>query len=298
MKAFSRLLVSWVALSLLACGLSSAQAGNQDQSAELTNRDGTVSRSVMVHEPALTLMQPIVGEPYSAEQESERSQTLADGTHIDQKRELAKMYRDSQGRSRTERILSGVILNSATGPASIVVHIYDPVEGYSYTLDAQKHIAHRFPASVPESAGANGLRTPGRTSVRNPVEWATPLPSGSKVRQARRVKQEALGTEMIEGVQAEGTRVTITTPKGAEGNDRPLVRVCERWHSAELNLTLLSNCSDPRSGRVTMRVRNLDRGEPDPTLFQVPPDYTIVDEKDRLPIGFAEILAGTVSVLP
>ena len=297
MKSSSRLLFSWVALSLLACGASSAQVGDQGQSSEITSRGGTVSGSVLVGDPALTLMQPIVGEPYSAEQESEHSQTLADGTRIDQKREVAKMYRDSQGRSRTERPLSGVILNSATGPITILVHIYDPVEGYSYTLDTQKHIAHRYAVRVPEAAGGNGLRTPGRARVRNPVEWATPLPSGSKVRQARQVRQEALGTEMIEGAPAEGSRVTITTPTGAEGNDRPLVRVCERWHSAELNLTLLSNCSDPRSGRATMRIRNLDRGEPDPTLFQVPPDYTIVDEKDRLPIGFAEILAGSVGVV-
>lgn len=260
MKCSSRVLLSCVATSLLACGASSAQVVNQIQSLGMPNRGGIVSGSVMLGDSALPLRQPIVGEPYSAEQESEHSQTLANGTHIDQKREVAKMYRDSQGRSRTERTLSGVILNSGTGPVLTLVHIYDPVEGYSYTLDTQKHIAHRFAVRVSETASANGLPASRTTRVQSPVEWATPLPSGSKVMQRRPVKQEALGTEMIEGFQAEGTRITITTPTGAEGNDRPLVRVCERWHSAELNLTLLSNCSDPRSGCTTMRMRNVDRG--------------------------------------
>jgi hypothetical protein len=35
-----------------------------------------------------------------------------------------------------------------------------------------------------------------------------------------------------------------------------------------------------------MSMRNLDRSEPDAALFEVPPYYTIVDEKDRFTMGF------------
>jgi hypothetical protein len=102
------------------------------------------------------------------------------------------------------------------------------------------------------------------------------------------VKRESLGTDMIEGVEAEGWRTTITTAVGVIGNDKPLTRVCETWHAVELKTLLLSQCSDVRSGRSTMRLKNLDRSEPDPSLFQVPPDYTIVDDRDRFTMNFNE----------
>ena len=102
----------------------------------------------------------------------------------------------------------------------------------------------------------------------------------------RQVKQEPIGTEMIEGVLVVGNRITITTPTGAEGNDRPLTRICEHWQSEEMKITVLSKCSDPRTGETTMRMDHLDRSEPDAALFQVPPDYTIVDDHGRFSLGF------------
>jgi len=40
----------------------------------------------------------------------------------------------------------------------------------------------------------------------------------------------------------------------------------------------LSKTTDSRSGEKTMRSTNISRAEPDPALFQAPPDYTVVDE--------------------
>jgi hypothetical protein len=62
------------------------------------------------------------------------------------------------------------------------------------------------------------------------------------------------------------------------GNDRPLVRVMESWISHDLKLTVVSKNSDPRMGESTMHLRNINRSQPDPALFGVPPDYQIVDE--------------------
>src|SRR5438309_9906410 len=45
----------------------------------------------------------VAGAPYSAEQVMEVVQTLADGTHVVQKTTPTKMFRDSMGRTRTER---------------------------------------------------------------------------------------------------------------------------------------------------------------------------------------------------
>lgn len=50
-----------------------------------------------------TVMQQAIGHPYSAEQITEHVQTLADGTHISQTVSKVHLYRDSQGRTRTDR---------------------------------------------------------------------------------------------------------------------------------------------------------------------------------------------------
>jgi hypothetical protein len=89
------------------------------------------------------------------------------------------------------------------------------------------------------------------------------------------VNQEQLGTQTVEGVAAEGGRVTFTIPAGKIGNDRPIVSFNERWYSQELQTVVLSKNSDPRMGETTYRLTNIDRGEPDPSLFQVPADYTV-----------------------
>jgi hypothetical protein len=89
------------------------------------------------------------------------------------------------------------------------------------------------------------------------------------------VNQEPLGTQAIEGVMAEGTRVTFTIPAGKIGNERPIVTVNERWYSQELQTVVLTKNSDPRMGETTYRLTNINRSEPDPSLFQVPADYTV-----------------------
>jgi hypothetical protein len=74
---------------------------------------------------------------------------------------------------------------------------------------------------------------------------------------------------------AEGTRITLTIPAGKIGNERPIATVNERWYSQELQTVVLTKNSDPRMGETTYRLTNINRGEPDPSLFQVPADYTV-----------------------
>lgn len=62
------------------------------------------------------------------------------------------------------------------------------------------------------------------------------------------------------------------------GNDRPFDVVTERWFSKELETYILIKTNDPRSGEHTIKTTITDRGEPDPSLFQVPADYTIVQK--------------------
>ncbi len=87
---------------------------------------------------------------------------------------------------------------------------------------------------------------------------------------------EELGEQNIEGVNAKGTRTTTTIPAGAIGNERPIETVYEKWYSPELQVVVFSKHSDPRFGEQTYKLTNINRSEPDPSLFQVPSGYKVV----------------------
>ena len=74
-----------------------------------------------------------------------------------------------------------------------------------------------------------------------------------------------------------GVRTTHTIPTGKIGNDRPIAIVTEVWTSPELKTTVLSKRSDPRMGEQTFKLTNIQRVEPDPSLFTVPSDFKITD---------------------
>lgn len=92
-------------------------------------------------------------------------------------------------------------------------------------------------------------------------------------------KTEALGTQTIEGVTAEGTRATHTIPAGEIGNTLPIEIVDETWYSPELQINVMNKRRDPRSGETTYRLTNLSRSEPDRSLFEVPADYNVSEGK-------------------
>ena len=104
---------------------------------------------------------------------------------------------------------------------------------------------------------------------------AAAMPSISNSKWETRTEQ--LGMQNFEGVDAEGTRTITTIPADAIGNERPIEIVYERWYSNELQVIVYSKHSDPRFGEQTYRLTNINRGEPDPSLFQVPTSYRLLN---------------------
>lgn len=190
----------------------------------------------------------VKGAPYSATVVTEMIQTLSDGTRITGKT-TAAVYRDSEGRTRHEQTFSAIGPFAAAGEAPQLIFINDPVAGVQYVLDPRN-----------------------RTARRVPLRRGPPPMAQQRLAQAR---TESLGRQMIEGVEAEGTRSTLTIPEGRIGNDRPIEIVSERWYSPELQVVVLSRHHDPRLGDHLYRLTNINRSEPPSSLFQVPTDYTI-----------------------
>ncbi len=201
---------------------------------------------------------PRTGCPLSAVIENTRSQTLADGTHVQTKSKML-VYRDSLGRVRFDTY-------APTQEAPSFIQIYNPVEGVQYFIQPQYAIASRSRWSGPPPSlkvGAPDQHTSAQTSASPPA----PKPA-----------IERLKSQQMEGLIVTGQRITWTIPAGAEGNDHALTIVRETWISSAMGITLLEKKSDPRSGDDEKRMTNLEQSEPDVALFRVPADYTIKDQ--------------------
>jgi len=196
---------------------------------------------------------PVKGVPYSAQFVSESTRTLGDGTRIT-RGSAGAVYRDGEGRTRREMALGAVGPIVVDGEPQPVVFINDWVARVHYVLDAGR-----------------------RTARKLPLHDAPPgLVMAVRAGQGGESKVEQLGKRTVEGVEAEGTRVTITVPAGRVGNDRPLEFVSERWYSPELQIPVLIVNKDPYVGDNVYRLTNITRAEPASPLFEVPADYTVV----------------------
>ena len=79
-------------------------------------------------------------------------------------------------------------------------------------------------------------------------------------------------------MQLTGIRESKTYPPGSIGNDSSISITNEHWYSPDLHLNISVKRSDPRFGIQTVRLTNFRRDEPDASLFEVPPDYKLVNE--------------------
>jgi hypothetical protein len=213
----------------------------------------------------------VKGAPYSAVAVSESVQTLGDGNRIRQTTSTT-VYRDSAGRTRRETMRKDGTLQS--------IAISDPTTGINYILDPQNRTATKS-----EFAGMMKKVELMRVEDRRKIETenmlaASKTPANSVLLGKKRSDAEPLGRQTVEGVDAEGSRTTITIAAGQIGNDLPINIVSEQWYSPELQLLVITKHSDPRTGETTYRLTNINRAEPDRSLFEVPADYTVRNEME------------------
>jgi hypothetical protein len=97
------------------------------------------------------------------------------------------------------------------------------------------------------------------------------------------VTHEDLGKQTVAGIETRGVRETDTINPWMVGNDRPMSIVREYWHSAALNMNLLSTLTDPRIGTQRFTITEISTSEPDPKLFLPPAEYRVVDQRSYAP---------------
>jgi hypothetical protein len=287
------------------CAFAQTQGNDTPQSASPPDKvvyrapegtAATVSVKAMRNDSA-----PVQDAPYSATITTESVQMLADGNRIAVKT-AGFVARDSLGRTRQEMELPAIGNLSAVKIPQIAF-IQDPVAQVSYTLNLTERTAHRMPPlgagfGVPGPTGPSG--EPGTAIVVAGAAIATggplPLPPSKEVVFVQKGMKDIvfaqkgmmsgeqgqttstdLGSQIIEGVVANGTRTTLTIPAGQIGNERAISVATEVWTSPDLKAIVYSKRNDPRMSEQTFQLTNIQRVEPDASLFTVPSDFTIVD---------------------
>jgi hypothetical protein len=225
----------------------------------------------------------VKGSPFAAESVTEHVQRLGDGNRMVRK-SSAKLFRDSAGRTRREHALTRGNVTASDGQEPRLIIINDPVGQVEYLLDTARGTLRKTRMSPVlaearrQASGTEasfGVLMPTSTAHRRMAEGdaAQPLPEP---------KKERLETQQIEGVMAEGTRITVTIPAGEFDNEQPLEIVHEQWYSPELRMVVLMKHNDPRFGETTFRLTNITRGDPSPDLFVEPQGYRTVDQHEPI----------------
>lgn len=237
--------------------------------------------------------EPVKGVPFCATISTEHTQVFVDGNRI-HTADNSTLCRDSEGRTRREASLTLFGAAAQNSPTKLIT-IIDPVAGFRYVLDTNAKIARKMALSAATGssvASVSGVAGPDAAASTANVFYHTAVAPTPDVVSSRvlinRVGQgadepgsttEALGDQTIDGIHATGTRVTTTIPSGKIGNEQPMVITSERWYSPELKATVMTKHNDPWAGELKTQFTNVSTSEPDPSLFAVPSDYKVVDEK-------------------
>jgi hypothetical protein len=232
----------------------------------------------------------VTGAPYSAQVVTESVQPFADGNAITHT-STSSVWRDSQGRTRREQNINVIGPSQASGAAIQFITIDDPVAGVHYTLNPNKMIATQI-ATAGAMTGLAGEVLPkkiipgdgGNVSITYFSSGDAAFAGGGSGGNITvvpgefsptNVTTESLGADTMQGLSVLGTRVTRTIPSGQIGNAQPILIITDKWYSQDLQIEVKTVHSDPRTGTTTTTVTNLSRNEPNPTMFTVPPGYTI-----------------------
>jgi len=274
---------------MLGAALSAQVAPNPelmlDGGPPMQMRTGSMSMRVETMDAA-----PVKGAPFCATVSTEHTQNLSDGNRI-HTTDSSTLCRDSEGRTRREASLN---LMGAAAQASTpkLVTIVDPVAGVRYILDATDKIAHKMPLKTfgpdgPPPDGPIGPRKGDRVMIVQDSGGSGPNLFFKDIEinktgpdSSNPPATENLGDQTINGIHATGSRVTTTIPAGKMGNEKPIIVTSERWYSPELQATVMTKHNDPWSGELKTEFTNVNTSEPDASLFTVPSDYKVVDDRE------------------
>jgi hypothetical protein len=144
--------------------------------------------------------------------------------------------------------------------------------------EANQHIREDVRIQVSRALEENS------SALRDVQARLAPLTAGAfgDMKWASKATTKELGTRDFNGIKAEGKLRSYEIPAGEIGNRNAIVVSDETWYAPDLQVTVYTKHSDPRSGDTVFRLDSLKREEPAASLFSVPSDYTVKDPLAKL----------------
>jgi hypothetical protein len=173
---------------------------------------------------------------------------------------LSKIFRDSQGRLHREahRFSLATTIDPQTTLYRFI--IYDPIIHTHTECEVATHLCH--------------------VTRYNPRLTPPPIQPVGQFDQGRRfLSRENIGNQSINGLDTIGTRETLTIQPGTIGNDQLLTESREFWYAPDLQINMTVTRKDPRNGTQLLQLINFSRSEPDPSVFDLPAGYHVVDDR-------------------
>lgn len=202
---------------------------------------------------AQILMSPVSGIPLSVTEMEEHSHKRDDGSVAVDYTVTAKQCRDSAGRVRIESEIKDQVGNTHPGSG---VTITDTVAGVQTVLASDEKIAYRL-AIGKSSGNAQIVFTDAADGQDSPHQWKS--------------LQEYAADQMIQGYAFKGSRIVTSAE-----DDSGLTTTLSQWYSDKLKLIGAIDRKGPFKA-YSIRIEQLQFGEPDHALFEIPADYRVVE---------------------
>jgi hypothetical protein len=216
------------------------------------------------HIDSVTIL-PAQNAPFSATVVTEWIHILPDGSTQTTKNHRT-VARDSSGRVFQERRFFTPDGDRQVTSLSELDYL-DPNRGELYVCHPAAHVCTVFVYSMPPS-------------ISPPT--AGPLPNGRGS-----VNREDLGRQTIGNLELLGSREVTTINAGVAGNQKAESTVKEFWYSPYLKINVITKRSDPRTSSIqNFEVKDINLNEPDPSTFQPPYDYRLVQAEMPLNSGW------------
>jgi LysM repeat protein len=245
-------LASWsIAVLLLVAPVSFSQAIRQPIPLQTTSGTGFTSA------------------PYSGKETTVKVQTLTDGTKTTTT-SVEYIWRDAEGRTRRD-----LIRNDNSGAQYRSVIITDPVGGIYLKWEEGNPSARQI-VSIWPVARAQRVTAPPNAVPPTPPNPAAMVSTPD-------YRREILTPQYINGVYSEGMRTVHTFRLEGEASNRVIEVTNEMWISPDLRIIVRHIHDDPRTGKEDTEVTDIVRGDPDPTLFQPPEGYDVMDHRGQNP---------------
>lgn len=312
-KQFLSMALAGVVCAIVATGAGSAQApaqstgDNAAQSAGQNSPQGSAQTPAQAMPPLSSEWAPgaipgetggdpvnafpiVTGEPFRAEFNTRRIQTMPDGTQ--------RVYeyhgivaRDSQGRVYRGNEGSPVVPLPGQDRGRTFIpaggSVTDPVAQVRLNWNDQAKMVMKMNLR-PEQIGAMPL---------DACEREEQLVA--RGRMAQNSVEQDLGERTMQGIAVRGCRLTSMRPAGeSSGGNGVTVMVDETWSSPELRVTLLRTRIEPDGGTSQEQLDHIVRGEPDASLFEAPAGYTVHDMDAERAAAEARAKAAEIPIAP